>query len=266
MPTFKLVSFNAHGGLHPRRNGVLLALRPRHRAARLRRRRDRDAGVLVAGRRAGRGRRRGRRPRRRGLRAPASDAARCTRGRTCRATGTGQGRVGLGGDQQAARRAWWPAARSGTCSPTRHRNAAGLHVELDVAGQPVDLIGVHLSSRLPYGPPIQLRRLAAQLPRPGRPAVVAGDCNFWGPGVRTFLPGWRRAVRGRTWPAIRPHSQIDHILVRPEIGVVDGAVLGDVGSDHRPVRATLSVARGERPRRYPEPGGRSPRAAQPQVG
>jgi endonuclease/exonuclease/phosphatase family metal-dependent hydrolase len=38
-----------------------------------------------------------------------------------------------------------------------------------------------------------------------------------------------------------PHSQIDHILVRPEIGVVNGAVLADVGSDHRPVRATLSI-------------------------
>ena len=59
--------------------------------------------------------------------------------------------------------------------------------------------------------------------------------------MRTLLPGWRRAVRGRTWPASRPHSQIDHILVRPEIGVVNSAVLGDLGSDHRPVRATLSI-------------------------
>jgi endonuclease/exonuclease/phosphatase family metal-dependent hydrolase len=38
-----------------------------------------------------------------------------------------------------------------------------------------------------------------------------------------------------------PHSQIDHILVRPEVGVIDSAVLRDVGSDHRPVRATLHV-------------------------
>ena len=59
--------------------------------------------------------------------------------------------------------------------------------------------------------------------------------------MRTLLPGWRRAVLGRTWPASRPHSQIDHILVRPQIGVVDSAVLGDVGSDHRPVRATLTI-------------------------
>ena len=123
--------------------------------------------------------------------------------------------------------------------PTPERGA--LHVVLDVGGTKVDLVGVHLSSRLPYGPPIQLRRLAAQLPPPGRPGIVAGDCNFWGPAVESFLPGWRRTVRGRTWPAGRPHSQIDHILVRAADGteVLHSEVLPGVGSDHRPVRATL---------------------------
>jgi endonuclease/exonuclease/phosphatase family metal-dependent hydrolase len=117
----------------------------------------------------------------------------------------------------------------------------GLHVLLDVDGTEVDLVGVHLTSRLPYGPPTQLRRLRAQLPDEGRPAIVAGDCNFWGPGVTALLPGWTRTVRGRSWPSSRPHSQIDHILVRKDSGVValDSAVLPAVGSDHRPVRATL---------------------------
>ena len=123
--------------------------------------------------------------------------------------------------------------------PTPERG--GLLVTLDVEGTEVDLVGVHLSSRLPYGPPIQLRRLHRQLPDPARPAIVAGDCNFWGPGVQAFLPGWRRTVRGRTWPASWPHSQIDHILVRPGTEVVDAEVLPAVGSDHRPVRATLRV-------------------------
>jgi endonuclease/exonuclease/phosphatase family metal-dependent hydrolase len=121
--------------------------------------------------------------------------------------------------------------------PARERGA--LHVELDVNGLAVDLVGVHLTSRLPHGPPIQMSRLRSQLPEPGKPAIVAGDHNFWGPGVVTFLRGWRRAVRGRSWPASRPHSQIDHILVRPETQVVSGEVLADVGSDHRPVRAVL---------------------------
>jgi endonuclease/exonuclease/phosphatase family metal-dependent hydrolase len=121
--------------------------------------------------------------------------------------------------------------------PARARGA--LHVELDLGGRPVDLVAVHLTSRLPHGPPMQMTRLLPQLPPPTRAAVVAGDHNFWGPGVRAFLPGWSRAVRGRTWPASRPHSQIDHILVRPSTQVLAAAVLPDVGSDHRPVRAVL---------------------------
>jgi endonuclease/exonuclease/phosphatase family metal-dependent hydrolase len=114
-----------------------------------------------------------------------------------------------------------------------------LRVALDVGGQDLDLIAVHLSSRLPYAPPMQLRNLRRRLPPPGQRAVIVGDFNLWGPAVSALLPGWRRAVRGRTWPAHRPHSQIDHVLVRPDVEVVDGAVLDEVGSDHRPVRVTL---------------------------
>jgi endonuclease/exonuclease/phosphatase family metal-dependent hydrolase len=116
-----------------------------------------------------------------------------------------------------------------------------LHLEVLADGMLVDLVGVHLTSRLPYGPPIQLRRLAQLLPPPGRPAVVAGDCNFWGPPTSMLLPGWRRAVRGRTWPAPRPHSQIDHVFVRGGVEVLAARVLPPVGSDHCPVRVRLRV-------------------------
>jgi endonuclease/exonuclease/phosphatase family metal-dependent hydrolase len=123
-----------------------------------------------------------------------------------------------------------------------------MHATLDVDGVPVQLVAVHLSSRLPLAPPLQLRRLARLVPPAGVPTIVAGDCNFWGPGVRTFFRGWRRAVRGRTWPAAHPHSQIDHVLVRPgEIQVLDGRVLPDLGSDHRPVRVDLRVPPGAAP-------------------
>jgi endonuclease/exonuclease/phosphatase family metal-dependent hydrolase len=117
-----------------------------------------------------------------------------------------------------------------------------LEVELDAHGSAVRLVALHLTSRLPHGPPLQLRRLARALPPRGIPAVVAGDCNFWGPGVEALLPGWRRAVRGRTWPARAPHSQIDHVLTRRgEIEVIAGEVMDDAGSDHRAVRVELAV-------------------------
>lgn len=126
----------------------------------------------------------------------------------------------------------------GDPSPER----AAVQVEVDVAGAPLRVIGVHLTSRLLHGPPIQLRKLSGLVPPAGTPTIVAGDCNFWGPPVTLLMPGWRRAVKGRTWPWRAPHSQIDHILYRRgEVEVIDGSVLGHVGSDHLPVTARLRV-------------------------
>jgi endonuclease/exonuclease/phosphatase family metal-dependent hydrolase len=140
----------------------------------------------------------------------------------------------------------FPARRVGELSlgkvpfdPVRGGRSA-LHLALDVDGTTVDLIGLHLTSRLPHGPVMQMRRLRDQLPKDG-PAIVAGDFNFWGPGVSVFLPGWQRPIRGRTWPAHRPHSQIDHVLTRPPIEAIEAHVLDPVGSDHRAVRAVLRL-------------------------
>lgn len=114
--------------------------------------------------------------------------------------------------------------------------------EIDIDGCPVTFAVIHLSYVLPDAP-AQLRRLRSLLPA-DRPSVVAGDCNLWGPVATVAMTGWRRAVRGRTWPAARPHSQLDHVFVSPGIEVVRGAVLAPAGSDHRPIRAELHVAAG----------------------
>jgi endonuclease/exonuclease/phosphatase family metal-dependent hydrolase len=129
-----------------------------------------------------------------------------------------------------------PVGRAAT-DPAPQRCAQ--HLRLDFDGLELDLVAVHLSSRLPHAPPMQLRNLRRRLPPPDRRTVIVGDFNLWGLAVTALLPGWRRAVRGRTWPAHRPHSQIDHVLVRNGFEVVDAAVLDEVGSDHRPVRVTL---------------------------
>jgi endonuclease/exonuclease/phosphatase family metal-dependent hydrolase len=119
---------------------------------------------------------------------------------------------------------------------------------IDVDGTEVDIVAVHVSSLLWWLAPMRhLRALRPQLPSRERAVVVAGDCNLWGPGVVRVLPGWRRAVLGRTYPAHRPHSQIDHILVRDDITVLSGEVLAATPSDHRPVRARLRVPPGPNP-------------------
>lgn len=122
-------------------------------------------------------------------------------------------------------------------APLDRARRVALPVEVDVPGGGTVLVAVtHISHHL-FGSPGQIRHLARALPRSGRPAIALGDFNLWGPVVQLLCPGWRRAVRGRTWPAWRPHSQIDHILVNADVEVVRGEVLAATESDHRPIRA-----------------------------
>jgi endonuclease/exonuclease/phosphatase (EEP) superfamily protein YafD len=119
---------------------------------------------------------------------------------------------------------------------------SALALTLDVRGVPLALVALHVSSQLWYGGALwHLARLRPQLPGDDVPVVVAGDCNLWGPGVVALLRGYRRAVRGRTFPAHHPHSQIDHVLVNDRVTVLGGEVLPANHSDHRPVLARLRI-------------------------
>jgi len=116
---------------------------------------------------------------------------------------------------------------------------AAIVVDVTVEGRPMSIVGTHMS-HLQYGSHRHYGTLNERLRTEARPdAVLLGDMNLWGPPVRAFLPDWHRAVKGRTWPAWNPHSQIDHILVRGDVQIGSASVLPAVGSDHRPVRAEL---------------------------
>jgi endonuclease/exonuclease/phosphatase family metal-dependent hydrolase len=120
---------------------------------------------------------------------------------------------------------------------------AALVIDITVDGWPLSVAGTHMS-HLHVGSHRNWAELRHQLLTQARPdAVLAGDMNTWGPlVVNLFMPGWQRAVVGATWPTRRPHSQIDHILVRgPALHPLSGAVLPHAGSDHRPVRAEIGV-------------------------
>lgn len=133
----------------------------------------------------------------------------------------------------------------------RSRRAA-LVVEVDVGtpdgggpdggGPTLTVVGTHMT-HLSYGSPLHYVQLARRLDGEigDRAAVLVGDMNLWGPPVSAMLRGWQRTRLGKTWPAWRPHSQVDHILVRGPVRVLSGEVLPMAGSDHRPVRATLAV-------------------------
>jgi endonuclease/exonuclease/phosphatase family metal-dependent hydrolase len=101
------------------------------------------------------------------------------------------------------------------------------------------VVNTHLTYRLAYGPG-QLRRLLAGLAGRRMPTVIGGDLNMCRPAIGLASP-YRPAVRGRTWPAHRPIAQLDHLLAGPGVEVRDAAVAAEQGSDHRAVRATVTL-------------------------
>jgi len=107
-------------------------------------------------------------------------------------------------------------------------------------GSAVTVVGAHMS-HVSDGSPLQFRRLSRLLP--AGDLVVAGDMNMPGPPLRALLPGLRRVVRGRTWPAWRPVVQSDHIVASAGLAArAEGAVIDAAsGSDHLPVRARFVV-------------------------
>ncbi len=126
------------------------------------------------------------------------------------------------------------------------RNAVSVRIAVD--DHEVDVTAFHVSSKLWFGAPIvQLRSLARLLAEHDldgstRPAIIAGDGNIWRTWIPSLLPGWRMAVKGRTFPSWRPHSQIDHICARGAIDVVEGKVLPySPTSDHRAICARLQL-------------------------
>jgi endonuclease/exonuclease/phosphatase family metal-dependent hydrolase len=125
--------------------------------------------------------------------------------------------------------------------PPRDRTRrAALVVKVGVADRAAFVAGTHMT-HITSGSPWQFTRLNRRLSEltGGEPAVFAGDMNMWGPPTKLLMRGWRHTKAGPTWPSWRPHSQIDHVLVRGEIEVEEGHVLPPFGSDHRALRVRL---------------------------
>ena len=102
------------------------------------------------------------------------------------------------------------------------------------------LANTHLTHLL--ASPVQLIRLMQHLAAADVPTVIAGDLNM--PLPLTWLAvGYAPAVIGRTYPAHQPVVQLDHILADSRVARRGGQVVAPAGSDHRPVRARLRLAK-----------------------
>lgn len=113
-----------------------------------------------------------------------------------------------------------------------------LIAEMAAPAGPLLVANTHLSF-LPGWNAVQLRRVAAELDRKPGPAVLMGDLNL--PGwLPARLTGYREAAAHPTFPAVWPRSQLDHILLRGEVGAArwSGSVRLPL-SDHRALVAEL---------------------------
>ena len=112
---------------------------------------------------------------------------------------------------------------------------------LEHEGRRFHVLAVH-GAHISHGSYRQYRRvreLVANL-EPGVPIILGGDFNSWRPLLRLFLPGWTTLVQARTWPARRPHSQLDHLLGRGPWRARGGGAI-DAGSDHRLLFADVDL-------------------------
>lgn len=120
---------------------------------------------------------------------------------------------------------------------------------IEINGQPVTVVSVHLDSGDSASRMRQVDALVALISKRNRPWVILGDLNStWADesdavrrmceelGVR---PARSDSERRPTYPASSPHKSIDWILVSPEIEVLRAEVLAEAVSDHLAVSAVV---------------------------
>lgn len=118
---------------------------------------------------------------------------------------------------------------------------------------PLAFLGAHVARPLYADHHKQdMAALARLIGEQEAPLIVAGDLNAtpwsWSLTHLQRTTGLRRhRTLGATWPNRRPFTPlllIDHILVSPDIAVLDARSGPDLGSDHLPTIARLAVPAG----------------------
>jgi len=96
----------------------------------------------------------------------------------------------------------------------------------------------HLSF-LPGGNLVQLRQLTRHLADGAAPTLIMGDLNLPA-SIPAVVTGYRPLARHRTYPAVHPLVQLDHLLLKGELRPVrHTAALRLAVSDHRALLADL---------------------------
>lgn len=145
----------------------------------------------------------------------------------------------------------WPIRRTQEVAPQASEDTLKLRLVIDWQQQPLALTVIHPMP--PINPAYALARdramllEAQQLAALGMPGILLGDFNDtpWAPGMRALAPYLLRGT-GLTpsWPNALGRISflpLDHVLVTPHWRRVRSTVGADVGSDHRPVMASITL-------------------------
>ena len=122
--------------------------------------------------------------------------------------------------------------------------------EIAVGEHNVSVVSLHLHWPYPYGQYQQVTLLSQELHKLQGSTILMGDFNAvgWSHAVHRIeershthiIDGVRWSIRVNT-PFVPLWLPIDHVLLSPDIAVQSIHVGEDLGSDHRPIIATLRV-------------------------
>ncbi|NUR09312.1 MAG: endonuclease [Nocardioidaceae bacterium] len=128
--------------------------------------------------------------------------------------------------------------RDGSLEWVRDEQRVGLVAEVLTPAGRLDVATTHLSF-LPWWNVRQLRVLLRSLDALD-PMVLLGDLNM-GPVRARSVTGLRSLADGPTYPSRRPREQLDHVLVRGDIGRGSGGPLRLPISDHCALVADVAL-------------------------
>lgn len=110
----------------------------------------------------------------------------------------------------------------------------------ELGGQDVTVVSTHLPF-VPGWNRRQLRRLVGELGTVTGPIVLLGDLNLRG-DTASRVSGYRSLASAPTFPSPAPRFQLDHVLLRGELGrVVTTSAPKLPVSDHRPLVVELDL-------------------------
>jgi endonuclease/exonuclease/phosphatase family metal-dependent hydrolase len=125
---------------------------------------------------------------------------------------------------------WLPVPRK--VMVVKEEPRAALVAVVDTPRGRLTVVNTHLSF-VPGWNRVQLRRLRRDLTAFPGPLVLMGDLNMT-PPTPAAVTGWRPLAEALTFPAAAPDRQLDHVVLRGEIGSVTGTSARELPlSDHR---------------------------------